>query len=719
MKKAKSMAVALTAVLTLSAFGSSLAPLSVNAAPKLRKLKMAKSTVTVEVGKKVKLKAKKKPAKAAGKLKWKTSNKKVAKVNKKGVVTGIAPGTATITVKVKTAGKTLKAKRKVKVVSPSSAPTTPVTPTTPTPAPEKQQILVNSLKAEKTEITVNEGEVAGMDIKIAPSNADNKALKYTVSDPDVATVSDDGVITAVAQGSCVITATTTDGSNKSVSVNVTVTKKQRPRAIITQDGEVDDMNSLIHMLLYANEIDIQGIIHSSSNAGHWIGIEGAETPEDGKAPYDQPYRWPGTDWMYEYIDAYEEVYPNLKKHDSSYPTPEYLRSVTKVGNIGYPGEIETSTDGSELIKKELLEDDDRTLYLMSWGGPNTITRALMDIEKEYKGTPQWNQIKNDIEEKTIITGCFEQDDTYKEYISEEWPGIAYINAAQMSATAFGWQGSPDDENKATYEGNWMYKNLDKGHGALLDRYVTWGDGTYLEGELPENQFGYDDDLMTSATRPEEAWISGEYERYDFISEGDSPCWYMLIDNGLRDKGSAEALMNGGYSGRYQKNTSKVNSKNEPLNYWSAASDKYNGSDENYTKETVSSEWRWIASIQNDFAARADWCITDSYGEANHAPKVAVTEGVDISASRGEKVKLHAVTDDPDGDYVTTEWEVYSDASNYANAADLKVKGAESDTVSFVVPEDAQSGDTIHLIVKATDDGEHNLVHYQQVIVTVK
>lgn len=97
----------------------------------------------------------------------------------------------------------------------------------------------------------------------------------------------------------------------------------------------------------------------------------------------------------------------------------------------------------------------------------------------------------------------------------------------------------------------------------------------------------------------------------------------------------------------------------------------------------------------------------------------MTEGVDISASRGEKVKLHAVTDDPDGDYVTTEWEVYSDASTYSNAADLKVKGAESDIVSFVVPEDAQSGDTIHLIVKATDDGEHNLVHYQQVIVTVK
>ncbi|HJC30695.1 MAG TPA: DUF1593 domain-containing protein [Candidatus Anaerobutyricum faecale] len=717
MRRTKSMAVALTAVLTISAFGTSLTPANVNAASKLKKIKMAKSTVTVEVGKKVALKAKKKPKNAPGKLKWKSSNKKVAKVNKKGVVTGIKPGTTTITVKVKTKGKTVKAKRKVKVVAPAAVPATPVTPTTPsvpeTSGTEKQNVLVSALTAEQTEITVNEGEVAGMDIKIAPSNADNKTLQYSVSDTDVATVSDEGVITAVAQGSCVVTAVTTDGSNKSVSVNVTVTKKQRPRAIVTQDGEVDDMDSLIHMLLYANEIDIQGIIHSSSNAGHWEGVEGAVTPEGAKAPYDQPYRWPGTDWMYEYIDAYAEVYSNLKKHDSSYPTPEYLRSVTKVGNIGYPGEIEKSTDGSELIKKELLEDDDRTLYLMSWGGPNTITRALMDIEAEYKDTPQWNQIKNHIEENTIITGCFEQDDTYKDYIAEHWPGIAYVNAAQMSATAYGWINAPEDENKATYRGDWMYKNLEKGHGALLDKYVTWGDGTYLEGELPENQFGSDDSLMDADTFP-----SGIYERYDFISEGDSPCWYMLIDNGLRDKGSVEALMNGGYSGRYQK-SNKVNSKNEPLNYWSAVNDTYDGSDESQTGKSISSEWKWVASIQNDFAARADWCIADSFDEANHAPKVAVTEGIDISASRGEKVKLHAVTDDPDGDFVTTEWKVYSEASSYEGASDLKLRGASSDIVSFTVPEDAESGSTIHLLVKASDDGEHNLAHYQQVIVTVK
>ncbi len=39
----------------------------------------------------------------------------------------------------------------------------------------------------------------------------------------------------------------------------------KPRLLITQDGEVDDMNSLIHTLLYANEFDLEGIVQTSSS----------------------------------------------------------------------------------------------------------------------------------------------------------------------------------------------------------------------------------------------------------------------------------------------------------------------------------------------------------------------------------------------------------------------------------------------------------------------
>lgn len=700
----------LSVLLSMSmAFTMCAAPLAVQtqAAGKLKKIKLEKSTAVVEAGKKIKLKITKKPKNATAKLVWKSSNKAVAKVNKKGVVRGIKPGKATITVKAKAGKKVLKARRKVEVIEQK---------TVPTPAPEKQNVLITSITAKKSELTINEGEVAKMETEIAPAEATNKKIKYSVSDSNVASVSEDGVITAIAQGECEVSAVTTDGSNKSASMKITVTKKQRPRAIITQDGEVDDMNSLVHMLLYANEIDIRGIIHSSSNAGHWIGVKGAVTPQNAKSSYEEPYRWPGTDWMYEYLDAYAKVYPNLKKHDSSFPTPSYLKKITKVGNIGYPGEMLTSTDGSELIKKELLAEDDRPLYLMAWGGPNTISRALQDIKAEYGETGQWASLYKKITENTIITGCFEQDDTYNDYIAEEWPELAYVNTAQMGATAYGWINAPEDEHKATYKGAWMAKNLEKNHGALMDKYVTWGDGTYLEGELPENQFGFDDSLFDAPT-----WPNGNFGRYDFISEGDSPCWYMLIDNGLRDKNSVEALKNGGYSGRFKEGRtfgkSMVNSKGQRLNCWTTANDTYVNPDK--SEKSISSEWKWVKSIQEDFAARADWCIADAYSKANHAPSIAVTEGIDITAEKGENIKLHAVTSDPDGDYVNTSWTIYKEASTCASAGELALKGADTDIVSFTVPQDAKSGDTIHIIVKAEDDGEHNLVHYQQVIVTVK
>ena len=100
---------------------------------------------------------------------------------------------------------------------------------------------------------------------------------------------------------------------------------EKIRTIITQDAEVDDRNSLRHFLLYANEVEVLGIIQTSSKF-HWKGIPGAVKPEKKikddfdrefafeNGPYDAPYRWPGTEWMWEMIDHYEKDYPNLCKH---------------------------------------------------------------------------------------------------------------------------------------------------------------------------------------------------------------------------------------------------------------------------------------------------------------------------------------------------------------------------------------------------------------------
>jgi hypothetical protein len=94
-----------------------------------------------------------------------------------------------------------------------------------------------------------------------------------------------------------------------------------PRIIVTSDGEIDDECSMVRFLLYANEWNIEGIVTSSSQY-HWHG-----------------HNWAGDDWLVPYLNAYEKVYPNLRLHSKEYPTPEYLRSITFLGNVETEGEM--------------------------------------------------------------------------------------------------------------------------------------------------------------------------------------------------------------------------------------------------------------------------------------------------------------------------------------------------------------------------------------------
>ena len=58
---------------------------------------------------------------------------------------------------------------------------------------------------------------------------------------------------------------------------------EKVRTVITQDAEVDDQNSLRHFLFYANEVELLGIVQTSSKF-HWIGVPGAvrtEQPDGG------------------------------------------------------------------------------------------------------------------------------------------------------------------------------------------------------------------------------------------------------------------------------------------------------------------------------------------------------------------------------------------------------------------------------------------------------
>ncbi|RMB84762.1 DUF1593 domain-containing protein [Streptomyces shenzhenensis] len=457
----------------------------------------------------------------------------------------------------------------------------------------------------------------------------------------------------------------------------------KPRVILTTDGEVDDMDSFVRYLYYANEFDTAGIVLTSSRF-HWAGNGNTVAP----------YRWTGDQWVNDYIDRYAKIYPNLRKHADGFPTPARLRSLYKIGNIENVSDTAKPTAGSELIKKAILDNTPGPLYVQAWGGLNTVARALMSIQEQYQGTKKWSTIQSKVSNKLVLYNILEQDATLKDYIKPNWPDVKVIdNQSQFWSFAYLWKRTVPEPFQYTLRASYMENNFLNGHGPLLEQYRTYRDGNPTPGDDENNRW-----------RPESSSANQNvgYDVHDFISEGDSPAFLHLLDfNGLR---SSEDPAFGGWGGRFTPNASGWTDTSDANPYTGNAADR------SYPQT------RWVEDIQNDFAARADWGSTSSYAGANHSPTASVKPGTDITAKPGTRITLRGSGKDPDGDRVSYKWWQYTDADTYPG--EVVLNGADQQSVTFTVPADAAPGSTVHIILEVKDDGTPALKHYQRVVVTV-
>jgi len=67
--------------------------------------------------------------------------------------------------------------------------------------------------------------------------------------------------------------------------------------------------------------------------------------------------------------------------------------------------------------------------------------------------------------------------------------------------------------------------------------------------------------------------------------------------------------------------------------------------------------------------------------------------------------------------VTVKWWQHNDAGTYPG--DITFSAATAIKTTFRVPADAKPGQTIDVILEATDDGTPHLTRYQRVIVAVQ
>ncbi|MBN1505696.1 MAG: DUF1593 domain-containing protein [Sedimentisphaerales bacterium] len=134
--------------------------------------------------------------------------------------------------------------------------------------------------------------------------------------------------------------------------------EQRRRVIVSTDvggTDPDDFQSMVHLLVYADCFDIEGLISS-------------------------PYGPGRKEHILKVIDLYEHDYASLATYSDKYPAPDALRAMAKQGSIhgaGFEG-FGSPTEGSDWIVRCARRSDPRPLWVLVWGGIDDLAQALHD-----------------------------------------------------------------------------------------------------------------------------------------------------------------------------------------------------------------------------------------------------------------------------------------------------------------------------------------------------
>lgn len=464
-------------------------------------------------------------------------------------------------------------------------------------------------------------------------------------------------------------------------------RANKPRVIVLTDisNEPDDEMSLVRFLLYANEMNVEGLVATTST---------------------HLRQKPRLDIIESFVNTYGQVRDNLLVHAAGWPNVQDLLDVSKAGNTGYGlaavGEGKSS-DGSRLIIEAASRPDPRPLWISVWGGANTLAQALGDAERS-KSKSQMEALIAKLRVYTIS----DQDDAGA-YLRATYPNLFYI----ASPNAIG----ADEYHYATWS------------GIAGDRFYKNGPG--VDFELVDNPW------LDENVRKNHGPLGALYPRVEYIMEGDTPSFLNLIDNGL---GGHEDPTWGGWGGRYKlRRTFKearpyyTNSRDTVDLAWPGMRKPPRGAPPFLLQHTSEQAtiWRWRRGFQHDFAARVDWSATPTWKGANHNP-VAVVNGdttktaVAINAKPGESVLLSAQGSyDPDGHRLGYRWFVYPEAGtlDVEVTQKVKLKGDRTPKLTFVAPPATRGrkpqGGTMHVVLEVTDSGKPQLYAYRRVILTVE
>jgi len=199
----------------------------------------------------------------------------------------------------------------------------------------------------------------------------------------------------------------------------------RPRVIVSTDvggSDPDDFQSMVHLLVYADVLDLEGLVSSP--------------PKGGRATH-----------VLEVIDAYAHDYATLKADAPGYPPPDALRRITKQGAVDPAPKqgFSRPTEGSRWIVQRAGADDDRPLWVLVWGSITDVAQAVHDAP----------DIKRRLRVHSIGSWNTRQDPAARDYLYEHHKDLWWV------------------ESDTTFRGMYMggKQDGDLGNRAFVDRHV--------------------------------------------------------------------------------------------------------------------------------------------------------------------------------------------------------------------------------------------------------
>jgi Protein of unknown function (DUF1593) len=277
---------------------------------------------------------------------------------------------------------------------------------------------------------------------------------------------------------------------------------ERPRLAVLTDigGDPDDQQSLIRLMVYANEFEIE-----------MLGASASGTRGELKEAIVRP------DLIREIITAYREVLPNLKRHADGWPTTEQLLAVVKQGNpkreranIGKGHDTEAS---EYLISRIDAGSSDRPLNITVWGGQTDLAQALWRVKHD-RGDDAFSAFAT----KFWVYDISDQDGI-ADWMQKEFRGMNYVLAkapANRDKREGVYRGMYLGGDESLTSRDWIEKNV-RSTGALGALYP-----------------------MNTYTAPNE---------HECLKEGDTPSWFFFLPLGGNDARDPSKL---GWGGQFQK-----------------------------------------------------------------------------------------------------------------------------------------------------------------------